>query len=141
MLSKPGVRYRIGDLPPAWERMELSQNDLAWHTPGTGHVLSVNSSCDQSQDASLEVLTRHLLSGFTERQQVEQRRVVLDEREALRSHFQAKMDGVPVELLLLVLRKNGCVYDFTYVAPLGRFPDRVEDFEALVGGFHTELPS
>ena len=140
-LSKPGVRYRVGELPPAWERVKVSENDLAWYTPDTGHALSVNASCDQRQDASLPVLTRHLLAGFTERQAVEERAVVLDEREALRSHYQAKLDGVPVELLLVVLKKDACVYDFTYVAPLGRFPDRVEDLEALMRGFHTELPS
>lgn len=141
VLSKPGVRYRVGALPPVWDRVKLPQNDLAWYTPDTGHALSVNASCDQREDASLEVLTRHLLSGFTERQEVAHAAVVVDEREALRSHYQAKMDGVPVELMLVVLKKDRCVYDFTYVAPLGRYADRVGDLDTLVQGFHTEQRS
>ena len=140
-VSKPGVRYRIGALPAVWDRVQVPQNDLAWYTPDTGHALSVNASCDQREDASLEVLTRHLLAGFTERQEVSHDTVVLDEREALRSHYQAKLDGVPVELLLLVLKKDRCVYDFTYVAPLGRYAERVGDLEALVQGFHMEQAS
>lgn len=141
VLSKPGVRYRVGALPPVWSQVKLSENDLAWFTEDTGHALSVNSTCREHDDASLEVLTRHLLEGFTERVPLLQRAEVVDEREALRSHFQAKLDGVPVELLLVVLKKDRCVYDFTYVAPLGHLQDRVEDLDALVGGFHVENPS
>ncbi|QRK13646.1 hypothetical protein JQX13_17155 [Archangium violaceum] len=141
VLSKPGVRYHVGALPPVWERVKLSNNDLAWYTEDTGHALSVNANCQEHEDAPLDVLTRHLLMGFTERLEVEQRKVVVDEREALRSRYRAKLDGVPVELLFLVLKKDHCVYDFTYVAPLGRYEDRVEDFEALVRGFRAESAS
>lgn len=139
VFSKPGVRYRVGELPPVWERVKLSSNDLAWYTEDTGHAVSVNATC--GEDAPLDVLTRHLLAGFTERLEVEQRKVVVDEREALRSRYRAKLDGVPVELLFVVLKKDACVYDFTYVAPLGRFEERVEDFESLVRGFHAERTS
>jgi hypothetical protein len=141
VLSKPGVRYHVGALPPVWERVKLSNNDLAWYTEDTGHALSVNSNCQEHEDAPLDVLTRHLIMGFTERLEVEQQKVVVDEREALRSRYRAKLDGVPVELLFLVLKKDHCVYDFTYVAPLGRFEDRVEDFETLVRGFRSERAS
>lgn len=141
VFSKPGVRYRIGALPPVWERVRLSNNDLAWYTEETGHALSVNSICREHEDAPLDVLTRHLVMGFTERLEVEQQKVVVDEREALRSRYRAKLDGVPVELLFVVLKKDQCVYDFTYVAPLGRYEERVDGFESLVRGFHAEEAS
>jgi hypothetical protein len=141
VLTKPGVRYRVGEVLPAWERVKLSNNDLAWLIEDTGHAMSVNATCKGHDDPPLDVLTRHLLMGFTERQEVAQEKVVVDEREALRSRYRAKLDGVPVELLLLVLKKDNCVYDFSYVAPLGRFEERVEDFESLVRGFHAERTS
>ena len=138
VFTKPGVRYRVGELPAVWERVKLSNNDLAWFTEETGHALSVNSTCREHEDAPLDVLTRHLVLGFTERLEVEQQKVVVDEREALRSRYRAKLDGVPVELLFLVLKKDQCVYDFTYVAPLGRYEERLEGFESLVRGFRVE---
>ncbi|MGZ3457923.1 MAG: hypothetical protein ACXU86_05380 [Archangium sp.] len=143
MLSKQGVSYRVGPLPTVWAPAKVSGEDLAWYTEDTGHALSVNATChgQGDTDAPLDVLTRHLLMGFTERLEVEQQKVVVDEREALRSYYRAKLDGVPVELLLLVLKKDDCVYDFTYVAPLGRFEERVADFESLVRGFHAERTS
>ncbi|HEX5747785.1 MAG TPA: hypothetical protein VFZ09_16170 [Archangium sp.] len=141
VFSKPGVRYRLGALPPGWQRVKLPNNDLAWYTDASGHALSVNSTCQEHEDAPLDVLTRHLVMGFTERLEVEQQTVVVDEREALRSRYRAKLDGVPVELLFLVLKKDRCVYDFTYVAPLGRYEERLEGFESLVRGFHAESAS
>jgi len=141
VLTKPGVRYRIGELPSGWQRVSLSDNDLAFSWNDTGHALAVNSTCEGHDDPSLEVLTRHLLMGFTEQQEVSREAVMLDGREALRSRHQAKMDGVPVELLLLVLKKDNCVYDFTYVAPQGHFEEHESDFDALVSGFHAERTS
>jgi hypothetical protein len=141
VLTKPGVRYRVGEVSPTWERVKVSSNDLAWFIEDTGHALQVNSTCQGHEDAPLDVLTRHLLMGFTERQEVAAQKVVVDEREALRSHYLAKLDGVPVELLFVVLKKDLCVYDFSYVAPLGRFEERLLDFESLVHGFHAESAS
>lgn len=141
VLTKPGVRYRVGEVPAVWKPVRLSSNDLAWLLEDTRHALSVNSTCTGHGDAPLEVLTRHLLMGFTEREEVTREKVMVDEREALRSHYRARLDGVPVELLLLVLKKDNCVYDFNYVAPLGRLQERREDFESLVRGFHAERTS
>ena len=76
--------------------------------------------------------------GFTERQELSQQLVPLDGREALRSRHTAKLDGVPVELELVVLKKDGCVFDFTYVAPPGQAEARMPDFDALLAGFHAE---
>ena len=138
--SKSGVRYLIGQLPTNWQPASLKDNDLAWTARDTGHWIALNSTCDSYQDAPLSVLTQHLLMGFTERQLIEQETVPLDGREALRSHYQAKLDGVPTELLLAVMKKNGCIYDFTYVSPAGRFAEKLADFEQFLRGFRTEAP-
>ncbi len=141
VLSKRAVSYRVGEVSGDWRRVRLSENDLAFYADDTGHVMAVNATCEAHEDAPLEVLTRHLLMGFTERQRLSEERFVLDEREALASRWRAKLDGVPVELQLVVLKKGGCVYDFSYVAPLGRFEARAEDFASLVHGFETERGS
>ncbi len=78
--------------------------------------------------------------GFTERQEQSQRSSSsLDGREALRSRYLARLDGVPVELELVVLKKDNCVFDFTYVAPPGAGRSRAwPDFDTLLAGFRTE---
>ncbi|WP_434384713.1 hypothetical protein [Melittangium boletus] len=141
VFSKEGVRYRVGEVPPGWARVTLPENDLAWFLQDTGHALSVNATCREKTDAPLDVLTHHLLEGFTERQEVTRQLEVVDEREALRSHYLAKLDGVPVELMLVVLKKDRCLFDFTYVAPLDRLDSHREALDALVLGFHAEETS
>lgn len=141
VLSKKQVDYRIGELPDYWRRVFVEGNDLAFSEGDTGRALSVNSTCEGHEDPPLPVLTRHLLMGFTERQEVSQQLIPLDGREALRSRHTAKLDGVPVELELVVLKKDGCVYDFTYVAPPGQAEPRMKDFDQLIAGFHAERKS
>lgn len=138
VLSKPDVRYRVGELPGHWKRVWLEDNDVAFSEPGTGRAVSVNATCEGHDDPPLPVLTRHLLMGFTERQELSQRLIPLAGREALRSRYLAKLDGVPVQLELVVLKKDTCVFDFTYVAPPEAAEERLADFEGLLAGFEME---
>jgi hypothetical protein len=138
VFSKPQVSYRVGKLPGYWHRVFVEGNDLAFSEADTGRAISINSTCEGHDDPPLEVLTRHLLMGFTEREELSQQLIALDGREALRSRYTAKLDGVPVELELVVLKKDGCVFDFTYVAPPAQAEVRMPDFNALIAGFHAE---
>lgn len=133
--------YALGDVGSGWERVSVEgENDLAFRHPEHGAIVQVNASCDPALDIPLEALTNHLLIGFTEREEIEpQERVPMDEREALRTHVRAKLDGVPRELLLHVLKKNGCVYDFALVAPPGApFEATRPSYEAMLRGFDAE---
>ena len=137
-VSKSDTRYRVGPLTPSWKRIEVEQNDVAWLHQSEGTLIQVNSRCERSLDLPLMTLTNHLLIGFTDREFIEQKSVQLDGREALRSHIRAKLDGVPRELVIYVLKKNNCVYDFAYVAtPGATFNQFLADFERFVVGFHT----
>ncbi len=141
VFRKGDLRYRIG-VPPVerWAPVSLGDNDLAWISKKSGHVIAVNSTCDDHGDPSLEVLTNHLLMGFSDRQLEFQKTEMRDEREALRSRYHAHLDGVPVSIELVVLKRNGCVHDFTAIRPDG--PETVTwtqaDFNALVDAFHQE---
>lgn len=134
------ARYRVGEIGRAWQRLEVEDNDLAWHDPQTGAIIQVNATCDPFQDVPLRALTNHLLIGFTDREWRSSEPVPLDGREALRSHLVAKLDGVPRELLFYVLKKDRCTYDFALITPPGEPYRRAEpEFERFVAGFTTEL--
>ena len=108
----------------------------------------MNSTCDQpDQDVPLQALTRHLLNGFTAYtfppvDEADLQTVPMDGREALRTHVVAKLDGVPRELLLVVMKKDDCIYDFALVAPPGaQFEQARPDFERLVTSFRADARS
>ncbi|MFZ5441716.1 MAG: hypothetical protein ACOZQL_17065 [Myxococcota bacterium] len=139
MFRRPdGLSYRVVEPQGDWRRVDFEDNDLAWLAPKTGHLLALNATCTGHEDPPLEVLTNHLVIGFTEREWLSKTPLQLDGRDALRSKVHARLDGVPVSLDLVVLKKNGCVHDFTYVSPRGQEATFARDFDALVAGFRQE---
>ena len=133
--------YRIGLLASDWTPVTVDdQNDLAWHSEAKAAVIHVDSSCDPALDIPLTALRSHLLIGFTEREVLEEELVPMDGREALRSHLTAKLDGVPREILLQILKKDDCVYDFGLVTPPGdAFQAAIGDFDEMLSGFTTDM--
>jgi hypothetical protein len=131
--------YRIGPVSSNWTRVTVNQqNDLAWHNEAKGAVMHVDSDCDRGLDIPLTALRNHLMIGFTEREVIEEQVVPMDGREALRTHFTAKLDGVPRDILLQILKKDDCVYDFALVTPAGpSFDDALADFDTMLDGFTT----
>lgn len=138
VVDTPDTRYRLGPIPADWHQVNLKESDLAWVTEPASYAFWVDSTCKDFEDIPLVALNRQLLIGFTDVQKEEQSTRTLDGREALASRYRVKMDGVPRELALVVLKKDGCIYDFAYVAPVGGYAARVGQFQALVAGFATE---
>lgn len=140
VFQKAEVRYAVAAPDERqWRPIRLADNDLAWVARDSGELLAMNATCEDHGDPPLEVLTQHLLIGFADHQLITQATEPLDGREALRSRYEAKLDGVPVELELVVLKKNGCVHDFTFVAPRGGGAAHRAEFDALVSGFRQEV--
>jgi hypothetical protein len=136
VFSKPGVRYVLSAPDDGWKPLSVDDGDVAWMSPP--HTIAVDSTCSRTEDAPLQVLTNHLLMGFTERQRLTEALEQLDGREALHSRYDAKLDGVPVELELVVMKKDGCVYDFVYTSPPGRGEEKRQVFQKLLSAFKTE---
>lgn len=131
--------YRIGPVGPDWTPVTVNQqNDLAWHNGAKGAVMHVDSDCDPGLDIPLTALRSHLMIGFTEREVLAEELVPMDDREALRTHFRAKLDGVPRDILLQILKKDGCVYDFALITPSdASFDEALLDFDQMLAGFTT----
>lgn len=134
---KDGVRYKVATLDSEWQKVDFSDNDLAWVRKDTAQVLAMNATCKDTGDPSLEVLTNHLLMGFTDKWLKERNLKPLDGRDALVSRYDAKLDGVEVELQVAVMKKDDCVYDFSYIAPKGHFEEGEVGFDKLLGSFTT----
>ncbi|MFO0692348.1 MAG: hypothetical protein U0230_02220 [Polyangiales bacterium] len=135
------ARYHVGEPAGGFRPLDVGgRTDLAWADESQGAVLEVDSRCEPALDIPLVALTNHLLVGFTEREDVEEQALVpLDGREALRTHVRAKLDGVPREMMMLVLKKDGCVHDFVLVAPPGAaFEATRPALDRVVAGFRTE---
>jgi hypothetical protein len=136
---KRDTAYRFGEPPEGWRKLQVNDNDVAFQSEHSPHVVAVNATCKEYEDVQLPVLTRHLLMGFTDTDIHEQTAEPLDGREALRTHVTARLDGVPTELLLVVLKKDGCIYDFSYLSPVGQLEEERPAFETLVHNFSASV--
>jgi len=100
--------------------------------------MQVDSNCGSRFDIPLKALRNHLMIGFTEREIIDEELVPMDGREALRTRFTAKLDGVPRDMILQILKKDGCVYDFGMITPIGSsFDEALPDFDRMITGFAT----
>jgi hypothetical protein len=132
------LAFRVGPVPSEWRPIEASEALLAFRDDPSAATIAVNGRCGRDgDDVPLASLTQHLFIHFTDRRPQTQEALNLDGREALRSRLQADLDGVPRDFVVVVLKKDGCVYDFLYVGVPGGPPAALERFDAFVASFST----
>lgn len=131
------VRYALEPPGQGWEPLDVAQANLAWTSPELAASLLVNSHCRGIDDAPLPVLTRHLLIGMRDVEVLSERRLRISRREALESVVKARLDGVERRLVILVLKKDGCVYDIVLDASPATFERALPHYERVRGSFHV----
>lgn len=132
-----GIYFVLGDLPPEWTKV-YGERGLTWRRRDTkGTIITVNVSCRRTGDAPLSVLTNQLLFGLTERNFESRELVPFLGREAERALVTAKLDGVPVKLSTMVLKRNRCIYDAFYAAAPETFDEHAQEFEAMLAGLEV----
>jgi len=129
VFRKGDVAFRLEHLPPGWRRIEISDTAIAFRDDDNAATVAVNGRCGKdAEDVPLQSLTQHLFLQFTERQLTAQEVFPLDGREALRTEMVAKLDGVQKYFHVVVLKKDGCVYDFLQIANQHQDKDQFLDF-------------
>lgn len=129
------LSFHVGPVPAGWRNVSVEGTRLAFRDDAASATVQVSGRCGvDGDDVPLEALTHHLFLHFTKRNLLKQEHVELDGRAALRTELTAELDGVELQYLVYVLKKDGCVYDFIHVSPGAR--GRAE-FERFVQGFGT----
>jgi hypothetical protein len=132
------VAFQLPDAPSTWKRIAVDDASIAFRDDDHGASVLLNARCLSADDRTpLVALTNHLLIGATEREFLSQSTEPFDGREALHTKLKAKWDGVPMMINVFVLSKDGCVYDFVYLAPPSGYESGAPAFESFVRGFRT----
>ena len=135
VLTKQGF-YSVGSLSPEWERMKVGKAVVAFYNPQLKSTISTDSFCDQAyNDSSLKNLTTHLFPGLQDTDVVDQEPFMLGGRGALQTLIKAKLDGVPVMVNIVVVKKDWCLFDFFLVSEKDYYARAAEDFQAFYQGF------
>jgi hypothetical protein len=141
VLHKGDLSVRLGPVPAGWVRIAVQGADVAYRDEGREGSALFDVRCQaRDNDAPLASLTEHLIAGTTEREYQKQDTLPFDGREALHTLLAAKLDGVPMQYDIYVMKKDGCVYDLIYVAPPDRFTQGAPGFERFAAGLHAASP-
>jgi hypothetical protein len=132
--SQPLTGYLIGAPESGWQRLEVEGGDVAYKHRDGGTIYA-NRMCKDVEDVSLDVLTNHLFFDMEIDREVQREEITLAGRGALRTHVLAELDGVPVELVVVVMKKDGCTYDMALVADRNTFEAREPDFNRFLETF------
>ena len=126
--------------PPSapYTEIKIGAADRSWQNPKNGNTISYVSSCNMSAEPNLEVLSKMALDGVENLRIVQKNYITFNGREALNTILVGRVDGVPVQADLTVLKKNNCVFNLTYIGSLNTFmldlllyKNFVKDFKIL----------
>ena len=132
---KPSVRFKHGDLPAGWRRSKIDGTALAFDHAALHATITAFANCKGIEDVSLSALVQQELVGVEKRDVVTKSEAAVDGREAADWVVKGELDGVPVEMELLVTRQSGCVYDLVLVSSPATFESARADFAGFVKGF------
>ena len=107
--------FRVA-LPQGWERVQVEGADLALRPPGGGATLAVAASCPPAEEGEAAVLARHLFFGLRQRELLRQEPVNVDGTVGLQTLLSATLNGAPVLVQSVVIRRGKCLYDLLGVA-------------------------
>ena len=113
-VDRNAQNYKFQAPSSDWEqRPPLEGADFFFENKKSGATLSVSSICERYEEASLVSLANSALSPLGFYKEKERRSLTVDGREALGVYVESKLDGVAVEVELVVMRKNDCLFDFS----------------------------
>lgn len=128
--------YRIGLLPASWKRNKVEGGDLAFTNSTINATLTLNSTCNEKKkNYSLRALSESLLIGIKGKEALEREEIVVDGQQALKTIYTGSLNNVPIKIATVVLRKDICIFDFTYASSPDRFDLGIVDFDNFVSQF------
>lgn len=122
----------------AYEKTSSKHVDQGWIHSKNGTTISYLSDCGDTADISLKQMELTALSGLRNLRVLEQNDISFSERKALRSKVQGDVDGVTVNVELLVTQKNGCRYTFTLTGFPPSFSQAQTDFNQFLKGVRIQ---
>ncbi|MFH1874526.1 MAG: hypothetical protein ABH859_05000 [Pseudomonadota bacterium] len=133
---KGGGHYLVGQLPDGWQRIKVSDQLITFYNKEYDASITTDAFCDESfVDRPLEVLAGELASALNDRTTTSTETLMLNSRQAYRQKVAGKMDGVPVKMDIVVVKKNTCNFDFVAVMPPHNSTQVTQDFETFFNGF------
>ncbi len=131
--------YYVGKLPEGWEDLTTGVRSASWYNPDYLSTISTEVLCERSAgDRPLQSVASEVVVAMEDRTVSNEREFMLDGRGALRQTVSGSVDGVPLIMDVVVVKKGNCAFDFVAVAPPEEMTNVSPHFEVFFNGFHYE---
>lgn len=129
--------YRVGKLPAGWKWMETRARAASFYNPQLRSSISTNAFCGPKvENSAMSALGGDMISALEQRKVISEKEIDLGDRKAMRRFFTGTLDGSSVAVDYVVLRKDGCLFDFYAVTPGDKKSEEVSAiFEDFYQGF------
>ncbi len=134
--SKSEPAKNVAYLPPPlpFQNSASKSSDKLWISP-TGNTISYLSDCGGSQEPTLEQLENEALGSLIDLKILKTEKVDYNNRAALKTVAEGKVDGVEVKMNLVTLKKNNCNYTLVYGGISKNFDKELPSFQKFVESF------
>lgn len=109
--------------------------DRAWLSSKTANTISFISDCNNPSDPSLEQIQNETWAVMTKLNVVDSKNFIYNGREAISTTAIGEVDGVPVQMQVLVFKKNNCSYTLNYGGVSKYFDSEIEYFNSFIKKF------
>lgn len=130
-----GIQWQSPSAP--FEELKDASADQAWMSKKTGNTISFLSECGANGDRSLELLQSEALQALNSAEVLHQELKEYNRRQALFSTAQGKVDGIPVKVRLVTLKKNECNYTITFSGLEKNFESELAFFSSFIEKFEA----
>lgn len=110
--------------------------DQAWQNENTGNTISFLTECPPPE-SSLEGMTEEFTGILKSKQIKSTKEDFFNGREALHTWTEGKLDGIPMKVHSLVLKKNGCSFLLTLVGRTKVFDQDQAEFDQFLKSFEA----
>ena len=101
--------------PVNWKKTSKANSDYAFIDPASASIIFTNSICEKYANAKLKDLGQNILRSVDNFSGGQPKKMSLAQRDAWRWTGHGTLDGAPVNLDYVILRKNGCVFDVVLI--------------------------
>ena len=156
--------YGVADLSkesPDWVRLEQSPKtddstndpktndgsgpselpDVAFQSQKTAAVISLNSACRPSTETErkdLRNFTNLLLLGISNISLRDEKEITIQDTPALQTTIRGTLNGQPIALRTVVLKRKSCLYDITYIARPDAFGENEDTFSHFIASLRLK---
>lgn len=121
--------------PHPFKEISAKSPDKSWISDQTGNTISYLSECNLNVELSLEQIEGESIATLNNLSLISYESADYNGRSSRFSTYRGTLDGVPVQISLVIFKKNGCNFILSYGGVKAKFNIEESYFKAFISSF------